>query len=219
MNPAQQFIDEEVPTRVRHLFPSALRRAYAAADQTIERDSYLCTPGGKYQRGDLIMLAASYEFQELVNRGDLPFDGAWEFFARPTGKHFVMLTKRARITTSQVEDARKRPRRAIFRENYAELNESSLFPEDNETLARKREEATRDRERRLLHILHGYQDLEFAHLTYPHPEKNRHIYRTANLLRLPHEITNTLPRSEGPEESPNPEALENLERHLRDNDD
>jgi hypothetical protein len=127
-----------------------------------------------------------------------------------------MLTKRARITTSQVEDPRKRPRRAVFRENYAELNESSLFPNINEELARKREEAERDRERRLLHILHGYQDLEFAYIAYPHPEKNRHIYRTANLLRLPHEITSDLPPSEGPEESPNPEALENFERHLRD---
>jgi hypothetical protein len=213
MNPAQRFVDEEVPSRIRHLLPSALRRAYAAADQTIERDSYLCTPGG------MIMLAASYELQELVKAGDLPFDGKWEFFARPTGKHFVMLTKRARITTSQVDDSRKRPRRAVFRENYAELNESSLFPDINEELARKQEEAERNRERRLLHILHGYQDLEFAHIAYPHPEKNRHIYRTTNLLRLPHEIASGLSPAEGPEESPNPETLENLERHLRDTDD
>jgi hypothetical protein len=85
MNPTNRFVDDEIPTRVRHLFPSALRRAYAAADQTIERDSYLGTPGGKYQRGDLIMLAASYEFQELLKSGDLPFDGPGNISLGPRG--------------------------------------------------------------------------------------------------------------------------------------
>ena len=107
-NPAEQFANDEVPDSLRPLFPSALRRAYSAADITIERDPYLATPGAKYQRGDLIMLAASYEFQQLVANGSLlNFDGSWEYFARPTGKHFVMLTNRARITLNQVEDPKK----------------------------------------------------------------------------------------------------------------
>jgi len=216
-NPAEEFVDTEIPSRVRHLFPSALRRAYAAADQTMERDSYLGTPGARYQRGDLIMLAASYEFQELVKSNDLPFDGTWEFFARPTGKHFVMLSDRARITTNQIADPKKRPRRAVFRENYAELNEQSLF-DDAEEIARQRAAAAHDRERRLLHVLHGYQDLDFVCLAYPHPEKNRHIYRTQNLMRLPHDIDSGLPPAEGPQESPTPQALENLERHIRDDE-
>src|SRR5438270_14101499 len=107
-NPAEEFVDAQVPQALRHFFPSALRRAYATADQTIERDPYLTTPGGKYQRGDLIMLAASFEFEQLIKSNSLPsFDGAWEFFARPTGKHFVMLSPRARITTNQIEDPEK----------------------------------------------------------------------------------------------------------------
>jgi hypothetical protein len=104
-NPAESFTDEEVPHGIRHFFPSALRRAYAAADATMEREPYLGTPGGKYQRGDLIMLAASFELERLVKSGHLPFDGVWEYFARPTGKHFVMLSQNARITTSQLEDS------------------------------------------------------------------------------------------------------------------
>lgn len=213
-NPAERFVDDEVPQALRHLFPSALRRAYAAADDTIDRHPYLATPGGKYQRGDLILLAASYEFEQLVKNHTMPFDGAWEFFARPTGKHFVMLSKRARITTSQVEDPAKKPRQAAFRHNYAEMNESFLFDDWNEAVET-------ENERRLLHILHGYQDLNFIHVTYPHPDKNQHIYRTPNLIRLPHEIAVTspdLPPQEGPAESPNPEVVENLERHLRDDE-
>lgn len=218
-NPAEQFVDAEVPRTLRHYFPSALRRAYGAADITIERDPYLATPGGKYQRGDLIMLAASFEFEQLIKSNSLPsFDGTWEFFARPTGKHFVMLTPRARITTSQIVDPSKRPRRAVFRTNYAELNDRFLFDDMNAAADRAREKAEKDRERRLLHVLHGYQALEFAYITYPHPEQNRHLYRSDNLMKMPHEVTTDLPPAEGPAESPSPEALENLERHLRDDE-
>ncbi|MCW5695035.1 MAG: hypothetical protein KIT48_21965 [Pseudolabrys sp.] len=218
-NPAEHFTDTEVPAELRPLFPAALRRAYSAADITMERDDYLATPGAKYQRGDLIMLAASYEFEQLLKRGLLPgFDGTWEFFAKPTGKHFVMLTSRARITLNQVQDPRKKPRRAVFRNNYAELNEAGLFDSFDDELKRAREEAERDGARRLLHILHGYHDLDFAHIAYPHPERNRHIYRSRNLMQLPHEVSSDLPAPEGPSESPNPEAFENFERHLKDDE-
>ena len=78
----------------------------------------------------------------------------------------------------------------------------------------------RSKERRLIHILHGYQTLDFAYLAYPHPERNRHIYRSPNLLNLPRAIDEggDLPPPEGPLNSPDPEALERFERHLRDND-
>ena len=219
-NPAGQFVDEELPNKYRPLIPAALRRAYGLANEAIERFAFLRTPGGRYQRGDLIMVAASYEFEQLLLSGNLPFDGEWEFFARPTGRHFVMRTPRARITTNQVEDPRKKPRYAIHRANYAELNDVSLFPDINEQRRLQREEIERDKERRLIHILHGYQTLDFAHLAYPHPERNRHIYRSPNLLNLPRAIDEDgdLPPPEGPLDSPDPEALERIKRHLRDND-
>ena len=146
-NPAEQFVEAEVPVALRHFFPSALRRAYAAADQTMEREPYLATQGGKYQRGDLIMLAASFEFERLIQSQNLPFDGCWEFFTRPTGKHFVMLTRRARMTTNQINDPVQRPRRAVFRNNYAELNCRFLFADMNAAADREREKAEKDRER------------------------------------------------------------------------
>ncbi|WP_267355542.1 MULTISPECIES: hypothetical protein [unclassified Methylobacterium] len=217
-NPAELFIEEEFPQTVWPLIPSALRRAYATADRTIDHNPYLSTPGGMYQRGDLIMLAASFELERLVRTGDLPFDGDWEQYARPTGKHFVIRTKRALITANQVEDPAKKPRKAVFRMNFEESNQALLFQDDESERLKKIEQAKQDGERRSLHILHGYQNLNFAHIAYPDPERNSHIFRTQNLMRLPHIAIGTLTPPEGPTESPDPEILESIERHFRDNE-
>lgn len=211
-NPAEEFVDDEFPSHLRPLIPSALRRAYLNADALIDRTPFLRTPGGRFERGDLIMVAASYELQSLVEKGDLPFDGAWEPFARPTGKHFVLRSRCARITTNQVADPAKRPRRAEFRDNYAEDNMQPLFDYMKQTVDHDSV--------RLIHILHGYQNLNFIHLAYPHPEQNRHIFRSQNLLRLPHEVMPEpdLAPPEGPTESPNPEMIDKIDRHLHDHE-
>jgi hypothetical protein len=217
---AEIFVNKVLPDSVHPIIPSALRRAYAAAEQTIDQHPYLATPGGKYQRGDLIMLAASYEFELLVKGGNLPFEGTWEFFARPTGKHFVMYSDLARVTIGRVEDASKKPRPAKHRENYSGLNEILLFPEMNAERERLIREAEQDGARSLLHILHGYRDLTFAHIAYPHPEKNEHIFLGPNLMRRPHDLTGDpgLPPPEGPSDSPNPEVIDNINRFLRDDE-
>jgi hypothetical protein len=210
-NPAEQFLHTEVPPDLHPLVPSALRRAYAAADEIMDRNPQLATPGGKYQRGDLIALAADYEFELLIKAGSLPYEPSWEYYARPTGKHFVMRSKRAHITISQVEDPDLKPRNAVFRHVFAVPNGRYLFDYMNE-------EIERDRERRLIHILHGYQKLTFTHLALPHPQKNEHVWSTQNLMTIPHVVSSDLPKAEGPSKSPDPEVLENLERYLRDDD-
>jgi hypothetical protein len=210
-NPAEQFLNTEVPPRLHPLIPSTLRRAYAAATEMVDRHPQLSTPGGKYQRGDLIAIAADYEFELLVKSNSLPFEPSWEYYARPTGKHFVMRSARAHITISQVEDPTQRPRNAVYRNRFALSNIGFLFKEMNE-------EVERDKERRLIHIVHGYQTLTFAHLTLPHPHRNKNVWSSRNLLNIPHVVTSDLPASEGPSESPTPETIENLSRHLRDDD-
>ena len=52
------------------------------ADQVLQQHAFLGTPGGIYQRGDLIALGCDYEFEQLVKMGSLPFDCAWADFAR-----------------------------------------------------------------------------------------------------------------------------------------
>jgi hypothetical protein len=211
-NPAEEFLEKEFPPELRPLIPSALRRAYAAADEMIERHPQLATPRARYQRGDLVAVAADYEFELLVKVGSLPFEPSWEYYARPTGKHFVMRSRRAHITISQLEDPTQKPRNAVFRNRFALPNGRYLFEYMNE-------EVERDKALRLIHVLHGYQDSTFAHLTLPHPHENRHVWSTRNLMGIPHVVASDLPKAEGPAESPEPETIENLERHLRDNDD
>lgn len=209
INPALDFLDEEFAPELRHVLPSALRRAYAAASRVMETEPFLATPGGKFQRGDLIAVASEFEIERLITSGQLPFERSWEPYARPTGLHLVVWTARGRLTVSQVEDAEIKPRHAYFRDNYAISNQSYLFDCMNE-------EAQAKNGRKHLLLLHGYKDLTFAHLAVPHAKKNHHIVTTPNLIQLPHEIIDDLPQAEGPTESPDPESLEAIWRYRRD---
>jgi hypothetical protein len=210
-NHALDLIDEEFPLALRPLVPPALKRAYSAADRVMETTPFLCTPSGRYQRGDLIMKAAEWEFRRLIDAGSLPFDPAWESYAAPTGKHLVMRTKRARITINQIATPAKKPRPAKFRDNYGVSNMEYLWPEWND-------EARAADDLKHLVLLHGYQELVFAKVALPHPTKRKLIEGTDNLMGLVHEVPDeqTGPREEGPADSPDPEAIDNLLRIIRD---
>jgi hypothetical protein len=211
-NPAQDFLDEEFPAAYRHLVPSALLRAYGTASRIVESEPSLQTKGGRLQRGDLVAHATEYEIEKLILTGALPFDRTWEPFARPTGYHLVVWTKRGRLTISQVEDWRKKPRNADFRDSYAISNMPFLFQEMNE------EVQARSGRKHLL-LLHGYQELNFSYLTVPHAALNFHLARTANLMLMPHLATPERAKEEGPTEGPEPEALEHIKRIIRDRGD
>jgi len=209
-NPAQDLIDEEFPSVLRPLVPPALRRAYAIADRVME-EPFLCTPSGRYQRGDLILKATEFEFRRLIDAGSLPFEPAWEPYAAPTGKHLVMRSKRARITVNQIASPKQKPRPAKFRDNYGVTNTEYLWAEWNE-------EARAEGSLKHLVLLHGYQDLVFAKIALPHPTEQKLIWGTGNLMDLLHEVPDEQrgPYEEGPAESPDPEAIENLQRIVRD---
>lgn len=209
-NPAEDFLIAEIAPSLHSLFPGALRRAYASADRVVDTTSFLRTPGGKFQRGDLIACAAEYEVQRLIETGRLQYDFSWEFYARPTGKHLVVHTPRGRLTISQLPDADSVPRYAEFRRGYQATNTPYMFDQMN------REVDAEDKKHILL--VHGYRNLTFAHFTLPHLIKGTPIYQTDNLLALPHEVSDAAP-PEGPSESPNPEAIEYLNRILRDQGD
>jgi hypothetical protein len=212
-NPAERFLNAEFPPTLYRLIPAALRRAYLAADAIMEQHPQFSTPGGRFQRGDLIAMCADYEFWLLVTSRNLPFvvSADWEDYAKPTGKFFVMRSLRAHITISQVSDPKRKPRFACFRHEYALPNGPYLFGYMND-------EFEHDQERRLIHIVHGYQGLAFAHLTLPHPHNRGNMWISRNLMKIPHEVPNPLPQPEGPLESPNPETIEIIERQLRDDE-
>ena len=88
-------------------------------------------------------------------------------------------------------------------------NMAYLFKEMND--------AARDRaERKHLLLLHGYHELTFSYLTVPHGKFNHHLAKSANLMLIPHIATPERAKEEGPTDSPDPEALENLRRIIRD---
>lgn len=210
-NPAQELIDAEFPPHLRPFVPPALRRAYAAADRVMEETPFLGTPSGVFERGNLILKATEWELHRLMLAGSLPFEPSWEPYAVPTGKHLVMRSGRARITINQIAEPDGKPRGAKFRDNYGVSNTEYLWPEWNE-------EARRAAGLKHLVLLHGYQTLSFANVALPHPTARKLIWRTDNLLDLLHEVPNDQSGlgEEGPSDSPDPEAIENLRRILRD---
>ncbi len=210
-NPAEDFLIAEIDPKLYPLFPAALRRAYVTADQVIEAYPFLRTPGGRFQRGDLIACAAEYELQRLIETGQLQFEYSWEDYAKPTGKHLVIHTSRGRLTVSQVQEPNKGPRYAEFRDDYQLTNMPYMFEEMNREL-------TERRAKKHILLVHGYRELTFAHFMLPHRMKDQPIFRTVNLANVPHVVS--APTSpEGPSESPDPETLEHLVKLLHDNDE
>lgn len=209
-DPALDLIQEEFPVSHQRFVGPALRRAYAAATELIERTDWLDGPSGKFHRGDLILLAAESEFTKLIVAGHLPgFDFSYEDYTIPTGKHLVMRTRRAIITISQVATINSCPRSAEFRTNIGAANSLFLFPEMNEA-------EERERERKHLLIIHGYQTLSHAAIAMPHAVSSRLIARTSNLLDLDAGDFGTHPEPEGPTEPPDLGTIEDVIRIVRD---
>ena len=210
-NPAIELIDSEFPQPYRPLIPAALKRAYSSADQAYDRLDFMTTPSGRFHRGDLIVLAAEFEFVRLVKEAHLPFDISWENYAAPTGKHLVMRSPKANITINQVEYPHQKPRWASFRDSFGVPNSQYLFSDWNE-------ERDREQARKHIVLLHGHGELRFACLGVPHPSKNKLIDWTDDLLKLPHEVADDVTRAkgEGPVESPDVELVEEVIRTVHD---
>jgi hypothetical protein len=209
-NPALDLIAEEFPAIHQRFVGPALRRAYSAVTAAIEAIDFLDNPSGRLQRGDLIVKSAEFEFSKLIAAGNLPgVEPSLEDYALPTGKHLVMRTARAFITISQVPTINTRPRAAVCRENFGMANTECLFEEMNI-------EARREGSRKHLLVIHGYHDLTHAAVAMPHPTAYRLIARTDNLLDLDAGDFGTHSPPEGPTDSPDLEAIENVVRIVRD---
>lgn len=108
------------------------------------------------------------------------------------------------VTISQVSDPAKQPRDVVFRANkrlhnqlYLDLEE---FINENRVLG-------------LPHILllHGHQTLDFIHLGIPYGRHSAgYIYRTPNLLNIPHDVT----AQQAQEENTDIEAMMSLREEI-----
>jgi hypothetical protein len=187
---AQQFLADQVSPVARALIPTTLKSAYAAAGLLISQEPILKVLSAVDNRGRIISWAVDLAFEKLLQSKQWPFDYQWRDFAHPTGRYLEIRLSHSVLSISQIANPGKQPRNVTFREN-GRLNNEPFF--DLEEFREEREVHG------LPHFLliHGHQELNFAHLAVPHSVHRRDwIYRTPNLLTLPHAIASDLPPTE-----------------------
>lgn len=186
VNP-RHFVEDQFPTRLRHLIPTTLKIAYRAAADLVADSPILAMADERRERGRIISWAVDLGFNRLVETGALPFDKSWEWYERPTGRYLALRPSHSVITISQISDPTKQPRNVLFRQSARVSNEPFLDLPGFES------EGDMAGEPHIL-LTHGHQDLNFSHLCIPDPDHRKgYRFRSENLLHLPHEIV-----SEGP---------------------
>ncbi|MFL1463452.1 hypothetical protein ACI6QG_14700 [Roseococcus sp. DSY-14] len=208
---AEQFLLDQVPARYRALFPPVLKNAYAAAMTLVRSEPMLQIPSAEDDRGRIVSWAVDKGVLGLIESGRWPVDFRWAPFAKPTGRYLQVRLTHSMLSISQVANPRVQPRNVQFRQN-ARLHNQPYFN------LQEFEDARRVAGLPTFLLVHGYQNLEFAHFGVPHPlHKRDYIYRTPNLMLLPHEVPEEVP----PVEQTDTEAVMTLkadiEKWRRDN--
>lgn len=207
---AQHFLLDQVPTKYRTLIPTTLKSAYAAVAVLVKQEPILQVTSAEDNRGRLISWAVDLGFERLLKRQRWPFEYRWKTFAEPTGRYLEIRLSHSVMSISQVAAPGKQPRNVTFREN-GRLNNEPFFDLD---------EFKDEREvHGLPHFLlvHGYQELNFSYLGVPHAlHKRDYIYRTPNLMMLPHEVPVDAPAVEETEFDAAMTLKEEIEKWRRD---
>lgn len=209
MNPvnAEQFLNDQLPPAHRADIPTTLQLAYAAGKMLCEQEPILQVTSAVDNRGRIISWAVDLAFQRLIETGKWPYDFSWKSFARPTGRYLQIRLSHSVMSISQVEYPDFQPRNVAFRANARITNQQWLFDDE--------EHEVQGRPGFLL--LHGYQTLTFAHVAVPHKEhRDGFIYRTPNLMALPHEVPEPFPPAEETDHEAILSLKEEIEKWQRD---
>jgi hypothetical protein len=207
---AEQFLLDQMPTRYRALIPTTLKTAYGAVNLLIAQEPILQVVSAGQNKGRLVSFATDLGFERLIKTGQWPFEFRWRNFAKPTGRYLEVRLSHSVLSISQVNNPKKQPRSVVFREN-ARLNNEPFF--DLEEFRDEREI------RGLPHFLlvHGHQELTFAHLGVPHAQHDRNwIFRSGNLMLLPHVVTSEAPVVEDTEFNAAITLKEEIEKWRKD---
>lgn len=190
---AANFLLDQFPVKHRPLIPTTLKSAYSAAAMLIWAEPILQVASAEDNRGRIVSWAVDLAIERAVQTGQLPYEYEWKSFALPTGRYLELKLSHSVMSVSQIANPSKQPRNVVFREN-GRINNEPFFDLDE-----FRDEA---KVKGLPHFLliHGYQELTFAHLAVPHALLRRdYIYRTPNLMSIPHEIPSDAPGVEDTE--------------------
>lgn len=207
------FFKDQLPPRNWLTIPTVLRTAYAAATELVKNNPILQVESAEDNKGRLISWAVDFGLKRAVDNGSLPCDYRWRPFDKPTGRYLELRFPHSTASVSQVENPKRQPRNVVFREN-ARLRAPDLLSEIEE------KEPLSGAPHFLL--VHGYQELNFAHFGAPSAtSKKMWGWLSDNLMTLPHEMP-----SEGPEPEDTDINLdelnllkEDIERWMKDNDE
>lgn len=206
----RRFLLDQLPLVHQSLIPTALKAAYTAAFDLAKDQPILQTPSAIDNRGRLIAWAVDLAFERLITTGQWPYEYSWQPFAKPTGRFLRVHLDHSTLTISQVERAQRPPRYAKFRENAFFNNTPFLFPE-------------MEKERQVTGLpafllVHGHRSLDFAHLGLPHSTERHYLYRSPNLLSIPHVVAPEEPPAEAVDEEVIITLKDEIQRWQSDND-
>lgn len=212
MADAADFFKDQFPQGRWPTIPTVLKTAYAAAGALMKSDPILQVESAEDNKGRVVSWSVDHALKRAVENGSLPCDYRWREFAKPTGRYLELRFSHSTASISQVEDPKRQPRKVIFREN-ARLQTPDLFSvlEDDQPVTG------------VPHfiLVHGYQNLEFAHFGLPSPHSTKKWeWRSDNLMRLPHELPAEGPAAEDTDVDFDEVELlkQDIERWMRDND-
>ena len=209
---AAEFLRDQLPPLAQALIPSTLKSAYGAVELLAEQEPILNVPSAVDNRGRIISWATDLAFEKLLQSKQWDFDYRWRDFAPPTGRYLEVRLSHSVLSLSQVANPNKQPRNVTFREN-GRLNNEPFF--DLDEFRDEREVSG------LPHfiLVHGHQRLSFAHVGVPHSEFRRDwIFRTPNLLTMPHAVVSDLPPQEKTDFQGPMLLKEEIDRWRKDND-
>lgn len=213
---ADVFVRDQIKPTLWPKLSTLLRTAYSAADDLVKDNPILHVKSAEDNKGRLISWAVDFAVERAIETGAIHCDYRWLPFDKPTGRYLEMRFAHSRLTISQVADPDRQPRNVVFREN-ARLSNGQGVLHFSENVFEDEEEVAG-----LPHILflHGHQSLRFAHLAVPSPtSKKALVWRSPNLIDLPHEVPKEGPAPEDTDYDLNELKLlkERIEKWQRDN--
>ncbi|MGP3698789.1 hypothetical protein [Rhodobacter sp. NSM] len=213
---ADVFVRDQIKPNLWPKFSTLLRTAYAAADELVRDIPILQVKSAQDNKGRIISWAVDFALERAVEMGTIPCECRWRPFDEPTGRYLELRFAHSRLTISQVANPSRQPRNVGFRENARLGNGQWAFDFSGEVI--EKEEEVID----LPHILflHGHQSLQFAYLAVPsHISKCSFLWRSQNLMHLPHEVPQEGPAPEDTDYDLNEMELlkERIERWRKDN--
>ena len=208
---AEKFLLDQIPLSQRQMVAPTLKSAYGAAKLLAAQEAILQVQSASDNHGRVITWAVDHAFEKLLKSGQWPFDHRWRDFDQPTGKYLEIRMSHSVMSISQVARPGKQPRNVCFRENGRFKNEPFFdLREFDDT--------------RSVHglphflLIHGHQDLNFAHLAVPHSLHRRDwIYKTPNLLTMIHAVNDDLPPPEQTDFDAAMELKQEIDKWRRDN--